>query len=639
MSAPKSVSEWFRTDVSQILRWVGRFLTRSDRLVTTLAFIIGTVTGLGAIGFSLLVEQFSHLYYGQLRGILVGDSSIPWLLPLLPMSGALLVGLITWKFAPEAEGHGVPEVMYAMAKGGGRIRPRVAGAKAIASALTIGSGGSAGTEGPIIQIGAAIGSGFGQWLRVSLSEMRVLIGCGAAAGIASIFNAPIAGVLFAVEVLLRDVSLQSFVPIIISAVMSSTITQAVRDSNDPIFPVPHELKAFSATPIDNFSVYEFGNYLVLGLICGVAAAILIRTLYWSEDSFRKIPVHRVMRPVFGAMLLGLLAIAMHMTAAGKIPHVRSETTTGARITSPVEHEADPPPVMGNGYPVIRQTLERAAYRGDDQWVVIVLLMLFAAKAVATCLTLGSGGSGGVFAPSLFLGATLGGGFGLLVQQLAWFGDSNPGSYALVGMAAVVASSIHAPLTAALMLFELTRDYTVIIPIMLAAVSGLAVARALEPTSIYTKKLIRRGVLSLSSDARILQRISVRELPRIVAPLVSPDDPVDKLVRMMRSTSANDFLVVDTEGQLVGMVLGDDLRMMLLESEAMPLLTVSDVVRHEFPTVHPDETLDVVLDKFAGRSHHSIPVVDPARKGPLELITRTAVMNRYHQALAHGRAVV
>lgn len=604
-----------------MLRRIGSLWARPERLLTTLAFIIGVITALGALGFSWLIQEATHFFFGYAGGKLAEHGLYFWLLPLLPMSGALLVGMITYFFAPEAEGHGVPEVMDAMARKGGRIRPRVAGAKAVASALTIGSGGAAGTEGPIIQIGAAIGSGFGQWLRLSLNDTRVMIGCGAAAGIAAIFNAPIAGVLFAVEVLLRDISLRSFVPIIIAAVMSTTVTQAFRGHSDPLFPVGKQLFGFRTEPVYDFSAWELGNYIVLGLVCGLAAIAFVKLLYGTEDLFRKLPLHKIARPVLGALLLGFLAIGTEQLVGQSIP------------AGEADHQ---PAIMGNGYPIIVQTLAASSYGGEHGWAIGVLLILLVGKTLATCLTLGSGGSGGVFAPSLCIGATVGGAFGLLVQQIPFFSDVSPGAYALVGMAAVVAASIHAPLTATLMLFELTRDYKVVLPIMMASVTGLAIAQAIEPASIYTLKLLRRGVRLASGDLRLLQRISVRELPRLPAPVTSQHDAVDKLVRIMRTTTANDFVVLDDKGRVAGMVLGDDLRTMLLEAEAMPLLTVSDVMRDDVPTVSLDETLDVVMSKFAGKPMQSLPVIDTANpKRARELLTRAAVMNRYHQALAAG----
>lgn len=617
MANERTALDSLRILTARGVRWASRLWDNPDRQLWTLALIIGVVTGLGAIAFSNLVDLVLDYCFHDLGGTLtpiVGEWGIYLLLPML---GALLVGTITFYFAPEAQGHGVPEVMDSIARKSGKIRPRVAIAKAVSSALTIGSGGSAGTEGPIIQIGAAIGSGFGQVLRVNVNEIRVLIGCGASAGIASIFNAPIAGVLFSVEVLLRDVSQRSFVPIILSAVLSTAVTHAVRGTDQPIFPIPFQVDGAEAQHAYVFSVEEFLNYALLGVVCGLVAVAIIRTLYFSEDLFAKLPVHRILKPVIGAALLGSLVIVI-MPLLTNVPQ---------------RGDLHQPAIMSYGYGVIKKTLALDTY-DPGGWSVYLLLVLAVTKLAATCFTLGSGGSGGVFAPSLFMGATVGGAFGMLVQQTDLFPDAAPGAYALVGMAAVVAATIHAPLSAALMLFELTQDYKVIIPIMLAAVMALAVSSRIEQASIYTLKLLRRGVRIGGAELRTLQRIAVRDLPRIAAPVVAPTDSVDKLVRIMRTSSANDFVVIDKEGALAGMVLGDDLRTMLLESEAMPLLTVSDVMRYDAPAVALDETLDIVLNKFAGKPMQSIPVTDPnSPRVVTELVTRAAVMNRYHQAVA------
>lgn len=644
MSKRRNPRERLRRLSSRLLRFSGSLLATPERQLTALAILTGLVTGFGALAFSELVSWFEWLYYDYVGTQLHESGLYFWLLPLLPMSGALLVGLITFYFAPEAEGHGVPEVMDAMARKGGKIRPRVAAAKAVASALTIGSGGSAGTEGPIIQIGSAIGSSLGQWLRCSLNDVRTLIGCGAAAGIAAIFNAPIAGVLFSVEVLLRDVSLRNFVPIIIAAVLSNTITHVFRGANEPLFPIPVEAQVFGVgvDPVYVFGAQELGNYALLGIVCGLVAVGFVKLLYWSEDVFRLLPVHRIFKPVVGALLLGLLAVASQYFIQERIPHV---STTPGLAGQPgtvqlVDTHGHPPAIMGNGYPVINQTLEPAAYVAHEShpdirpWAAGALILLVIGKMIATCLTLGSGGSGGVFAPSLFVGATVGGAFGLIMQSTGLFPNLTPGAYALVGMAAVVASSIHAPLTATLILFELTRDYKVILPIMLAAVIGIAIARRLESGSVYTLKLQRRGVRIASAEMMNLRRIAVRDLTLLPAQTVHPEQPVSDLVHQMRTSAVNDFLVTDNDDRFMGMVLGDELRTMLLESEALPLLIVRDVMREDVPTVQLDETLDSVLDRFAGRPMQALPVLDPEDMTRAnQLVTRVAVMNRHHQSLA------
>ena len=598
-----------------IARRLGDAWATTDRLLTRLAVVVGLVTGLWAIGFSWLIDSVRDLYYHHGGQALATHGLFHWLLPLLPMSGALLVGMITWRFAPEAEGHGVPEVMDAMARRGGRIRPRIAGAKAVASALTIGSGGSAGTEGPIIQIGAAIGSGIGQWLRLGLPELRVLIGCGAAAGIAAIFRAPIAGVLFAVEVLLRDVSLRSFVPIIMSAVVSSTVTLAVRGGNSPLFPVPHEF--LTATPVYRFSLAEVANYAVLGVCCGFVAWIFVKWLYAAEDLFRKLPIHRVWRPVIGAALLGVLAAGSDALTNRDLP--RRPSLTAPAATVPATKGAHQPAIMGNGYPLIGQTLEPLAYgpgasSAGPTWTPPVLLILLAAKILATGLTLGSGGSGGVFAPSLFIGATTGGTFGLLVQATGWFPDVTPGAYALVGMAAVVAASIHAPLTATLMLFELTGDYEVIVPIMLAGILGLGVARRLEPASIYTLKLLRRGVdLHRGQDVSLLRHVKVRDVMRPATVTIAPGAGVLEVVSKFVAHPGVSLFVTGADGRLLGVISGPESRCVLADvSTFQDVLIARDLMRETgYPAAGPDDTLADVLKRLAAY-RGEVPVLDGGR---------------------------
>ena len=599
------------------LRWLVALLEHPDRLLTFAAVPIGAVTALGAIGFSWLIHIATYFFFERVGRGLEAYDLYYWLLPLLPMCGGVFVGLITFYIAPEAEGHGVPEVMDAMARSGGRIRFRVTAAKAVASALTIGSGGAAGTEGPIIQIGAAFGSGFGQWLRLGLDELRVLIGCGAAAGIAAIFNAPIAGVLFAVEVLVRDVSLRSFVSIIIASVTSSTVTQAIRGHNDPLFPVPVELRGLQVEQVYQFSVSEVGNYLVLGLLCGLVALSFIKLLYWLEDVFRKLPVHGVLRPVAGALVLGLIAVA-------------SELLVGQRV--PAGYDRLLPAVMGNSYPVIRETLEPGAYGLPGGWVVTVLLVLMVGKLLATTLTLGSGGSGGVFAPSLFLGAVTGGAFGLLIQHIPAFAHASPGAYALVGMAAVVGSSIHAPLTATLIVFEMTRDYKVIVPIMLASVAALAVAQLLEPASIYTMKLLRRGVdIYRGRDISLLRHVAVRDAMRSGFVTVPPGAGLMQVISKFIENPGTTMFVVNDQQRLLGVITGDQTRSVMVDVPSFEAFLIARDMMLEsgFPTVKPADTLADVMKRLS-RYRGEIPVVEDGRL--VGAIWPEDVIERYNSEL-------
>ncbi len=582
-----------------------------DWYLIALAAAIGTVTAFGAIGFVELV----HLVQDAAEDL---DESLPWwALPVAPMIGALLTGLLVYSFAREAKGHGVPEVMDAVYRKQSRIRPRVAIVKSLASACTIGSGGSAGAEGPIVQIGSAIGSGVAQLLRVTRDQAGTLLGCGAAAGIASVFNAPIAGVFFVLEILLRDFSIRTFTPVVVSSVFSTAVTQAVLGKNTAIFAVSDELAGYV------FTLPELPSYLLLGLVCGVVAVGFIRMLYATEDLADRARIHPIVKPVVGAALLGGLGIAY------------------LAIVGHASGKGFAPPFFGNGYPIIRALLDPASFAAGDMgrgldatMLMLAALVLF--KALATCFTLGSGGSGGVFAPSLFLGAAAGASFGVGVEQLGLIPEGgSPAAYALVGMAAVVAGTTHAPLTAILIIFEITRDIYVLLPIMLAAVVATVAAQLIQRDSIYTLKLRRRGVLVGSSlDLTILRRITAREIPLAPQVSVRPDDPVSKLLKLNREYQVADFVVIGDHQEYLGMITSQDVRTAFLEYEAIPLLLIEEIMVRSIPTITPEESLDSVLEKFSKHDVSSLAMVegDGQQARVMGLVTRARLMARYHQAL-------
>lgn len=619
-----------------IARLGHRLGLRRDWYLVVIAAGIGTVTAFGAIAFIWLLHEADHL-------ALEFHRQTPWwVLPLVPMGGALVTGLLVHLFAREARGHGVPEVMDSLFRHKAVIRPSVAITKFITSITTIGSGGSAGAEGPIVQIGSAIGATISRSLGVSRDHAATLLGCGAAAGIASVFNAPIAGVFFVLEILLRDFSLRTFTPIVVSAVFSTAMTQAWYGENDAIFAVTGSLANYE------FSFPELPSYLVLGLVCGGVAVLFIRALYFTEDLYERIRIHPIIKPVTGALLLGLLGVAfLHL--------VHDESGPKSLL----------PPFFGNGYETIRMLLEPAQYAAPAAPVIesvpvlspagpidtllpqrpltyepitttiLMLLVLLASKTVATCLTLGSGGSGGVFAPSLFLGATTGATFGVALQSMGLLpDDGSPAAYALVGMAAVVAGTTHAPLTAILILFELTRDVYVLLPIMLAAVVSTLFAQALLRDSIYTLKLRRRGVLvGSAADLTILRKLSARSIAPIPHVGVHPEDPLSKLSSLRGSYHITDFIVTDHEDRYLGMVTGQDMRTALMEPEAIPYLLVEELIRRDLPVIHPDENLDTVLEKFSKHDVASLPLLSGGDDRKVAgLISRARLMRRYQEEL-------
>lgn len=609
-------------DLRRMLRHAAsRLGFEQDWYLIVIGAIIGSVTALAAMGFAWALHGFEHKAFEA-------QGAMPlWLMPALPMAGALVTGLLTYFGARDARGHGVPNVIKALIKNNGKIPLRVGVVKAVASIATVGSGGSGGPEGPIVQIGSTLGSNFGRVLRINREQMSTLVGCGAAAGMASIFNAPIAGVLFCLEVLLRDFSLKTFTPILVASVFSSAVTQAVLGENQAIFQTPgvHDYA---------FNLIEIPSYILLGVVCGGLSVGLSKSLHagddWFAAVFAKLKVHHVVRPVVGALLVGLLGIGWVLMA-------RAAGASGGG--------GEAPPFFADGYRSITWLLSPEAFRGGARDVdgavpiaIWLLLLLVVFKVVATTFTLSSGGSGGAFAPSLFVGAVGGAAFGRVLELLHLMPTGgSPAAYAVVGMAAVIAGTTHAPLTAILMIFELTRDVYILLPVMLAAVISTVVAQLLDRDSIYTASLRREGInVGRSQDLTILRRIPVASCEIMPLPKepIYPSDPLSKLIEMQGRHLATDFVIVDqTTGKYMGMVTGPDIRTALLDREAIPLLLVAELMRTDLPTVGREETLDSVLARFSRHDVSSLCVVSPIDATlAMGMVTRTDVMRRYQRVL-------
>jgi len=606
-----------------IRRWARRIAADQTLILIAFGALIGTITAFGTIAFAETLHWVERLTRGSMSA--GGD----WLVIAIPVVGMGLTGLLVHLFAADARGHGVPQVMKAIIDKGGVIPLRVGVVKVFASICTVGSGGSSGTEGPIVQIGATAGSVVGQRFRVSRERMQTFLGCGAAAGIASIFNAPIAGVFFVMEILLRDFSLRTFTPVVVAAVFSTATTQAFMGENEAIFASGEAVQAYT------FRAIELPSYMLLGVICGLVAVGFSRLLHAGEDLYSEVKLHPLVKPITGAILLGVVGIAfLHLTRALAAPG-----TPGA--------DAGVPAFFGNGYDTIRWLISPgafaatpdAAHPGGLPVILWFLILLAAMKAVATTITLASGGSGGVFAPSLFLGAATGAAIGVGLDRLGLIPEGgSPAAYALVGMAAVVAGGTHAPMTAILILYELTRDAYVILPIMLAAIIAVVVAQLLERDSLYTYRLRRQGVnVGRSLDLSLMRRLQAGRCELVPLPEpVYASDPVSKLVMLHAHWSVPDFVVMDqTTGAYLGMVTGADMRTALIDHEAIPLLLVAELLR-EVPSVRYDEPLDSVMSKFAAHDVASLAVMSPIDPTlPIGILTRGKAIAAYNRALAES----
>jgi CIC family chloride channel protein len=561
-----------------------------------ISFVVGVSTGLGAVLFRWLILTFRDFFFGH---------GINWLIPLIPMAGGLLVGPIVYLYSTEAKGHGVPEVMQAVALQSGVIRPRVAMAKAVASAICIGSGGSAGREGPIVQIGAAVGSTIGQLFKLSGDRVKILVGCGAAAGISAVFNAPIAGVIFALEIILGDFTIRTFSPVILSSVLSSVVSRALlRDQ--PAFIVPaYEL----------VSAWEIPLYILLGGLAGIVSMLFTKTLYMTEDLFdNKIKIPGFLKPALGGLILGFSGlVAIKLNYAGF-----------AHLSAPAN--------FADGYESIGSVLG-----GAGVWYTLLALIVL--KMLATDLTLGSGNSGGIFAPSLFMGAMAGSLFGFVVHSLFPGFTAHPGAYALVGMAAVVAGTTHATITSILIVFEMTKDYRIMLALMVACVFSTLVARRFLKPSIYTMKLVRRGIrLSGGRDVTLLQDIKVRDVMLREFKTIPMHTSLHDLLHHLEESTETTLPVITPDGRLYGMISFQDLRTILTKHEIDSLVIASDVATREIVSVTEDDNLNQALEKFAMRDLDLLPVVDRDDQSRLRGVLHKSYLLSYYNKRLMERMV-
>jgi len=538
--------------------------------------------------FRWMIWFFQKASFGNGEDNLLSNLMVlPYYARLIPpIIGGAVVGLIIYFFAREAKGHGVPEVMEAVALKGGIIRKRVVLVKALASAICIGTGGSAGREGPIVQIGSAIGSSFGQIMKVSADRMRTLVGCGAAAGIAATFNAPLAGVMFAMEIILGEFGIATFSPIVVSSVMATVISRA-HLGDYPAFVIPHYTLV---------STMEIPLYMALGIIAGVVGVIFTSSLYKIEDLFDSIKIPDYTKAAIGGLLIGIIGIFF--------PHI-----------------------YGVGYDAIGLALLE-----NLSWYMLVALIF--AKILATSFTIGSGGSGGIFAPSLFIGAMLGGAFGCMVHLLFPNITATHGAYSLVGMGALVAGATHGPITAILILFEMTGDYKIILPLMLSCILSSVVASQIKRESIYTLKLIRRGAdIRAGKEVNIMKSLLVKDAMTEDVSTVSENMPLNKLLKHTFASKYSSFPVVDNDGLLSGIVTFQDFKEVVFEEGLEDLIVVKDISIPNIITITRNQNLDEALKKIGLKNIEQLPVVDESNPRKIVgILSRRDIFSAYNKAL-------
>jgi CIC family chloride channel protein len=562
-------------------------LSDEHTIMILLGIIVGVVGGYGAVGFRYLINFIQSIAYGSSAELLEVVRSVPWYMRLaIPAIGGLIVGPIVYFFAREAKGHGVPEVMYAVALKQGIIRKRIVFIKAFVSAVCIGTGGSVGREGPIVQIGSAVGSSLGQLFNVSTNRMRTMVGCGAAAGIAATFNAPIAGSLFALEIILGEFEIMSFSPIIVSAVSATAISRHYL-GDIPAFILPEYIL---------HSPMEFPLYAILGVLCALVAVGFTLFLYRTEDAWDSIKFPEYLKAVIGGLIMGTMGLFF-------------------------------PQVLGVGYGAIDLALMVKL-----SWWFMGLLVL--CKILATSITIGSGGSGGIFAPSLFLGAMAGGAFGSVVNYFFPAVAASAGAYAVVGMGAVVAATTHGPLQAILIIFEMTGDYKIILPLMITCIISCLVARKLCGESIYTFKLIRRGInIRGGKEVNILSSISVKNVMYHTVEIIPETFRLKDFAKNLPKSRSNNFVVVDEKEKISGVLTFLDYYDNLFNGKLDNQMMVKDIMSTEVVTVSIEDNLSTAMEKLTAGDYSILPVHEAG--DPLKLagvLTRRDILEAYDQAV-------
>ncbi len=529
-----------------------------------LALLIGLVGGYSAVLFHQAIGFSRFLFFQRHEELFEFHLRSPFILPLMIILGFLIVSFIGDGCLKGAGGHGVPEVMLAAAHRGTIKKPSKHIIRAFSSAICIGSGASVGPEGPVIQLGSALGQIIGRVFRISPEKMRILLGCGAAAGISATFNAPLAGVVFATEVILADFTFHTLTPIVVSSVLAAAVSRHFL-GNSPAFPIPDTI-----LPVSGF--WEFGVYVLLGILGGLLSIYFIKVLYKIEEYCAAWKISFWKRAIIGGFVVGCAGIFL-------------------------------PQLMGVGYNVIHASL-----LGKLSLLALILVMFL--KPVITGLTIGSGGYGGVFAPSLVSGAMLGGVVGVIGHWLnpGFFPDK--GHLVLVGAATLVSGTMHSPITAILIVFEMTYDYHLILPLMLAATTAAFIARLFFEDSVYMVPLTKRGETlahELSTNALDTQTVDKVMHRDYIA--IEENQPLGKILEVIQTSGSRSIIVVDKNRQYIGMISLYDLHNVILEEQMYQFFIARDFVITNLPHLHPRDSLTQAFREFAHARYESLPVLE------------------------------
>ena len=559
--------------------------TREERRFFLLIPVVGIVGGLLGVGIEKLMDAVQALLWGRSGSMLELAQEAPsWRMLLAPAIGGALVGLVIWIGRHAVSGQGMAVLIESIVLRQGVVPPRPVLLSAIAAVFTVGSGGSLGKEGPMIRLGAAVSSWLGQKAGVGAYRLKILVGCGAAAGLASAYNIPIGAALFAMEVILGNFALEIFGPIVVASVIATLISRGLL-GNVPVSP---------ASGYSLESPWELIFYVGLGIVGALASVAFVYGVRAGRNLFGRLKLLPApLQPVVGLLAVGALGL--------QIPYV-----------------------LGGGLESINKALE-----GD--LLLPWLLLLPIAKVIAVGLTAGSGGAGGMFTPSLFVGAMVGGAYGSFVHQVWPTTATSYGPYAAVGMAAIAAGTSHAPISSILILFEFTNNYELILPVMVASITSSFLSRIIYPYSVYEESLRRRGVdLPLRMEEAVLAGVEVKSLLRQDAEILAPGDPFATVVERFLASHRQRLFVVGADGRLLGAVWLHDIKHLLQDPSALEAVVAHDLMAPVPSVLYPDSRLHRVAEVFAGSDFERLPVVEREGGRFLGLVSKKDLLAIYSQ---------
>ncbi len=563
-----------------------------NQLLIVLAVVVGLTTGIGVLIFSRGLDFFTHifrdLFAGQLLMPVIGPTGIVVTIAL----GGLLVGLIMHCFVGVERHTGIAGIVESVALAGGRLPYTRMPFKTLATILSLGAGASVGPEAPSVLIGANLGSMFGQILHLTEEHVRLLVAAGSAGAIASVFQAPIAGVFFALEIILRnEFTTSSFGVIVLAAVISSAFTQMAQGAVEPELGIrTYTLGGPAELPL----------YILLGLLLAPACVLLIRAVVWQHDFWHRVHLSRPLKTALAGGVVGIAAIFF-------------------------------PQIMGTGREFMNTVLN-TSQTGEAQFTILFLIAVAVAKILMTSVSLGGGFVGGIFAPSLFIGTMLGGAFGRIVTQYLPHGASaDPQAYAIAGMAAVMGGIVRAPITAIMLVFEITNDYHMILPIMLTTVVCVYLTERMQPDNIDTTEMARKGVrLQRGRDVDLMQSVTVAEVMITPAPTIVESASLADLRAALRQFQSRSIVVVNDGGRMTGIVSLSDLQA-AYESENGASLTIGDICTREVVSVHADDMLWTAIRVMGAHTVGRVPVIE-ADGTLVGMLSRVSVVEGYNKAI-------